>query len=103
VRELWWCRLGINIGTEQDGGSNDFLRPVLILRSFGPDACLIAPLTTSTRKHWLRIPIGIINGKEAQVNLSQLRAVDTRRFIEKIGFLEEKIFTEIRKTIRRWF
>ncbi len=99
VREIWWCKLGVNIGTEQDGGPT-FLRPAVIMRGFGPDACLVIPLTTSEREHPLRVPIGLVDGQEARANLSQTRVVDTRRLAEKIGFLEKDIFTELRKAAR---
>jgi mRNA interferase MazF len=33
-REVWWCYLGINVGTEQDGDSEKFLRPIVIMRTF---------------------------------------------------------------------
>lgn len=99
VREIWWCKLGINIGTEQDGGKT-FLRPVVILRGFGSDACLVIPLTTSAREHPLRISIGLVEGQEARANLSQIRVVDTRRLVEKMGFLDKVVFTELRKAAR---
>ncbi len=100
VREVWWCRLGLNIGTEQDGKGEEYARPCLILRGFGSEACLVAPLTTSLRKHSLRISIGVIEGKEAKVNLSQMRVIDTRRLVRKIGFIDKEIFTTIRKTAK---
>jgi mRNA interferase MazF len=100
VRELWWCRFGVNVGTEQDGRGNWFVRPCVILRGFGPDACLVAPLTTSAREHPLRIAIGLVEGRQARANISQLRVVDTRRLERKIGFLDKEIFTEIRKAAR---
>ncbi len=100
VREIWWCRFGVNVGTEQDGRGKSFLRPAVILRGFGPDACMVVPLTTSTRKHSLRVQIGSVDGREARANLSQIRVVDTRRLVEKIGFLEKGIFTTMRKAAR---
>ena len=103
VREIWWCRLGVNIGTEQDGKNEWFTRPCVILRGFGPDACLVAPLTTSTRKHALRIDIGLVEGKLAKVNLSQIRVIDTRRLWVKIDFLKKEKFMELRKTLRKLF
>lgn len=103
VREIWWCRLGKNIGTEQDGSGDTFARPCLILRSFGPEACLVVPLTTSGREHPLRPSIGIVENKQARANLSQIRVIDTRRFTTKIGFLSENIFDELRKTVRSLF
>ena len=103
VREVWWCRLGINIGSEQDGSGESFLRPVVILRGFGSDACLVVPLTTSTREHLLRVPVGAVGGREAHANISQIRVVDTRRLVEKVGFLDKDIFARVRKTARSLF
>jgi len=100
VREIWWCRFGVNIGTEQDGRGDNFLRPVVILRGFGSDACLVAPLTTSVREHPLRVSVGMIDGHPARANLSQIRVVDTRRLVEKVGFLEKEIFAIIRKAAK---
>jgi len=100
VREIWWCQLGVNIGTEQDGSGERFLRPAIVLRGFGPDACLVIPLTTSTREHPLRVSVGAVEGRFARANLSQIRVVDTRRLVEKIGFLEKELFTNIRKTAK---
>jgi len=100
AREVWWCRLGVNIGTEQDGSESNFVRPILILRGFGSNACLVVPLTTSTREHPLRIPIGIVAGKYARANISQLRTIDTRRLMEKMSFLDQKQFELIRKAVK---
>ncbi|MBI2612362.1 type II toxin-antitoxin system PemK/MazF family toxin [Candidatus Kaiserbacteria bacterium] len=100
VREIWWCRLGVNVGSEQDGRGDNFLRPALILRGFGPDACLVAPLTTSAREHPLRVSIGVVDGRPARANLSQLRVIDTRRLAEKVGFLDKNIFARLRKAAR---
>jgi mRNA interferase MazF len=103
VREIWWCRLGVNIGTEQDGKGEWYVRPCVIIRGFGPDACLVIPLTTSEREHPLRVPIGLVEGFEARANLSQIRVIDTRRLEEKVGFLEKEVFLELRKAARDMF
>ena len=100
VREIWWCRLGVNIGSEQDGRGDEFLRPIVILRGFGHDACLVIPLTASAREHPLRISVGIVDGREARANISQIRVVDTRRLIEKVGFLDKEAFARLRKAAR---
>ena len=103
VREIWWCRIGVNVGTEQDGNSENFVRPALIILGLGRNACVIVPLTTSKREHPLRIPVGIIEGREARANISQLRVIDTRRLGEKICFLDKEHFTNIRKAVRDMF
>ena len=103
VREIWWCRLGVNVGTEQDGSGRLFLRPIVIVRSFGPHTCVVIPLTTSPQEHPLRISIGFVKEKKASAILSQMRVVDTRRLIEKIGFLDKRIFAELKKAVRKLF
>jgi mRNA interferase MazF len=100
VRELWWCRIGVNIGSEQDGKGDEYSRPCLILRGFGPDACLVVPLSTSPREHPLRIAVGEVEDKEARANLSQMRVIDTRRLVRKIGFLDKNAFDHIRKAAK---
>src|SRR6266404_730808 len=60
-REIWWCSLGVNIGFEQDGTSHDQQRPVLILKGFSREVCLVVPLTTSKKKNPYHFSIGKIN------------------------------------------
>ncbi|MBI5004679.1 MAG: type II toxin-antitoxin system PemK/MazF family toxin [Candidatus Lloydbacteria bacterium] len=103
VREIWWCRLGVNIGSEQDGNGRSFLRPIVIMRAFGPETCVVVPLTTSEQKHPLRIPVGKIQERNASALLSQVRVIDTRRLVEKVGFLDKETFERLRKAVRNLF
>src|SRR3989344_1655211 len=49
-REIWWCAIGVNVGFEQDGGGEDFLRPVIVFRKFNNEILWGIPLT-QTRKN----------------------------------------------------
>ena len=100
VREIWWCRLGVNVGSEQDGNGTLFLRPVVIARAFGANTCLVVPLTATPRKHRLRVPVGKVKDKDASALISQIRVIDTRRLVEKIGFLDKERFADIRKAVK---
>lgn len=99
-REIWWVSLGVNIGSEQDGGGIEYRRPALVLAVFGRTTCLVAPLTTSARVHHLRPCIGNVDGKNAHVLLSQIRVIDTKRCIRKVGMLPSNAFDLIRTTVR---
>jgi mRNA interferase MazF len=99
-RQVRWCRLGINIGFEQDGTGKEFSRPVLILKGFSRRTCLIVPLTTSDKKSKYLIPIGFINNKKAQIIISQIRLIDTRRLDKHIATLDKRSFCKIKETIR---
>jgi mRNA-degrading endonuclease toxin of MazEF toxin-antitoxin module len=103
ARELWWCSLGVNIGSEQDGSGEKYDRPILVLKGLSKQTCIILPLTSSSEKHKMRIFIGKVQGEKASVIISQIRVVDTRRLIYKIGFLDKEIFNSITKTIKGLF
>lgn len=100
ARDIRWCSLGTNIGYEQDGTSETYRRPVLILRGFSRYVCLIIPLTTSVKENPYHFNIGDIDGKKASVILSQVRLVDTRCLHDPLAVLDKDKFEEIRKAIR---
>ena len=99
-REIWWCALGVNIGFEQDGSGVEYYRPVLILKGMSRYTCFAIPLTTSVKHHRLRPSIGVVEGKEARVLLSQMRLIDAKRLIRKVGYLDGEMFKEIRKAVK---
>lgn len=99
-REVWWCALGINIGYEQDGTGTDYQRPVLILKGLSASTCYIAPLTTSAKQHRYRIPVGTVDGREAKALISQIRLIDTKRLVNKVGYIEPAVFAAIRKAAK---
>jgi mRNA-degrading endonuclease toxin of MazEF toxin-antitoxin module len=103
AREIWWCSLGVNVGSEQDGTGENAERPVLIVKGLSKQTCIIVPLTSSPEKHKMRVPIGKIDGRQASVIISQIRVVDTKRLINKLGFIEANVFREITKTLRELF
>lgn len=103
AREIWWCSLGMNVGSEQDGTGAEYQRPVLILKGLSRETCYIIPLTSSLKKHRLRIPIGMVEDKPASALMSQIRLIDTKRLVNKVGFLDQEIFEEIRKAVKMLF
>ena len=99
-RDIWWCYWGVNIGFEQDGNGEFFLRPVLIYKKLSNKTCLVIPLTTSPKKHKFRKNIGVVKKKENRIILDQIKTIDSRRLIEHIDVLSENLFEIIRKSIR---
>jgi len=97
AREIWWCSLGVNVGFEQDGTGKESQRPVLIMRGFSRQVCLVVPLTTSTKRNPYHIAIGEVDGKQAFAIISQLRLIDTKRLVNKVGVVDAKSFEYIRK------
>ncbi|MDP1625286.1 MAG: type II toxin-antitoxin system PemK/MazF family toxin [bacterium] len=103
AQEVWWCHLGVNIGFEQDGTGEGFNRPVLIVKGLSRSTCIVLPLTSSVKIHPMRIPLGLVKGKEASALLSQIRVIDTRRLIERVCFIGRERFEPIQKAVRDLF
>ena len=100
TREIWWAKLGLNVGFEQDGTGANFKRPVLVLRGLSREVCIIVPLTTSAKRDRFYIDAGLVSGKSAAAIISQIRLIDTRRLVEKIMTLDKAHFAIIQKSAK---
>jgi mRNA interferase MazF len=59
---------------------------------------IIAPMTTKSHKYPTRVPLKF-KSKTGWIVVDQLRAVDKRRFIKKLGFLEKETIIKIKSII----
>jgi mRNA interferase MazF len=99
-RDIWWCTMGVNVGFEQDGKGTKFLRPVVVLRSFGFHTAFIVPLSTSSKKNPFYLSVGPVQGQNAFAILTQVRLIDTKRLVEKVGKLDNTKFKELKEAIK---
>ncbi len=92
----------MNIGFEQDGKGEEFRRPVLILKKFNKYVVLIVPLTTKIKKdNKYYLPCSLVSDTVPRMAIiSQVRLIDTKRFIDKLGVMEEESFAQIRNAIK---
>lgn len=111
-RQVWWCVIGLNVGSEQSC-TDGFDRPVLVLKVFGSMFWGL-PITSSDPDNkkdenplFYRIegiPYTTSNGKEKNlegyVALHQLRAFDSRRLKRKILRVEADLFDRIERKVR---
>ena len=100
-REIWWCALGVNVGFEQDGTGKNFDRPVVIIRGISKDVFFAVTLTGKRKSGKYYFYVGKVDGREASAILSQVRLLDTRRLIRKVGVLNEETFRELKITLQR--
>lgn len=102
-REVWFCHLGANVGFEQDGRGDDFVRPVLVLRKFSSHIFWAVPLTKvkenkKTSKFYYHF--SFIEGIKSVAILSQVRLIDAKRLARYIGVMTEKDFTELTEKLK---
>ncbi len=96
-REIWWCSLGINIGTETDGKHENFNRPVLILKRFTEDMILVAPITSRIISNRFHIPISINSGKhKSSGKWAEIREISPKRLMRKIDTLPNSVFKVVK-------
>lgn len=91
VQEIWWCSLGVNIGSEMDGKNELFERPVLIIRKISKDLLLIAPITSKIRDVAYRIDLKC-NEVKSQAVISQSKTISSKRLIRRIGYTKKNIY-----------
>ena len=67
-REIWYCHLGENIGYEQDGRGESFLRPMVIVRKFNNELFWGVPLTRTYKDlpFYFRFRMQVELGEKAQ-------------------------------------
>ncbi|MEN9604725.1 MAG: hypothetical protein RJB39_410 [Candidatus Parcubacteria bacterium] len=95
--DIWWIKLGLNIGIEINGKGEHFTRPVLIIKKYNQYSFLCAPLSTRMNLNKYRIILCEINNKISVVNLSQLRNVDSKRLVRKIFHISKILFDGIKR------
>ena len=55
-RQIWWFARGFNIGDEEDGKGERFLRPVLIIRKFNQNVFWGVPVTSQNKSGQYYLP-----------------------------------------------
>ena len=93
-QEIWWCSIGLNVGYEVYGKGPAFTRPVLIFKKRSRHTFLGIPMTTKLkeREDYHRIEF---NGKPSALMFGEIRNLDARRLMDRMGKLSDTKFTAI--------
>lgn len=100
--EIWWTQVGLNVGIEQNGKGNNFLRPVLIFKKYNRQHFLGIPLTTQkmpAKFSFHLTPSTALVKKESWIVFSQIRIMDSKRLHNNMGKLPKRIFEDIQKKV----
>lgn len=104
VREIFYAKLGINIGFEADG-KKEFIRPILILAKIG-SLYWIVPMTSKLKNNFFHHEITSISFPEVEhsvIMLSQSRIIDKKRLMESLGMISKDEFTLIQKKMKSMY
>ncbi len=95
-RDIFLLRVGKNVGHEQNGKGRDFLRPVFVFKKFGPHVFWGIPLSSTHKRgrfyHYLP-------ERKDSALLTQLKLLDARRMMVKIGLIGIDDYSIIKKKV----
>ena len=100
-RQIWWCSVGQNIGSESYGKGEDFRRPILIYKKLSADLCVALPMTSREKKDGSWFIDVTFGGQKAWVLLYQIRVFNKKRFQRKIGELDGKDFLRVKQKLEK--
>ena len=105
-REIFWVRLGQNVGAEEFGKGHEFQRPVLIVRKLTHRVFFGIPLTSTIKDNdyfhsfTYRSKKGLITNSAM---ILQLRVFDKNRLMGRMGMINKNEFIKIKKKITHLF
>ena len=102
--EIWIADLNPKFGTESGK-----TRPVLVIQTdllnkVHPST-IICPITTNIRKRVSILRVNLKQGqaglkKESAIMIDQIRAIDNKRFLQKIGELPKTLIPKVEENIK---
>ncbi len=93
--DIWWASVGENVGSEINGKSRLFSRPVIVLKKLSHGFYFVIPTTTQDREGTWYVPFR--QQEKAMVAcLHQSRTIDFRRLSTKLGTLDDADFERVR-------
>ncbi|HEY5714738.1 MAG TPA: type II toxin-antitoxin system PemK/MazF family toxin [Candidatus Gracilibacteria bacterium] len=101
--ELFFARIGENVGFEACGKGDQFLRPVLVFRKFNQRTFWAIPMSTTIREGDFFVNDYFIRNTKSSILLSQIKLLDAKRLIRKIGAIPRKRLLEIGEKLKKLF
>ena len=98
-RDVFWASIGENIGFEQNGKSELFSRPVLVLKKFSNNMFFGIPLSTQLKQGNFFFEFEL-NGAKSSALLVQGRLFDSKRLEKRLGMIGKDDFSELKIKIR---
>ena len=104
-REIWWVKIGKNIGSEEYGKNENFTRPVVVIRRLTRDLVLVVPTTTKTKEDndYFHTVSFFEKVKQKKISVSvmilQLRVISIKRILNKIGIIDKGNFRKIQEKL----
>ena len=97
TRDIFNVKVGKNIGFEQNGKGDEFIRPVLVYKKLTKDMFIGIPLTTTKREGSFFYSFNFIDDKLSVAILIQAKLFSSKRMLNKIGVIDKKEFEKLKR------
>ncbi|MBT4937344.1 type II toxin-antitoxin system PemK/MazF family toxin [Candidatus Peregrinibacteria bacterium] len=101
-REIWFAKLGVNVGYEQDGNGKGFLRPVLIIKKFSNNVFWGLPLTKTKKSGKYYFEFEFIKNIKSYAILSQMKLFDVKRLQYLAGHINKEDYAKVKKSLKQF-
>ena len=98
-KDILFISVGLNIGYEQFGKGDNFLRPVLVYKKFNKRTFLGIPLSTKEKVGSYYFSFIYKENIVSTANFSQLKVFDIKRAHYRSGTIQNKDFLDLSKKL----
>ena len=106
-REIFWVKIGQNIGSEEYGKGKNFTRPVIIIRKLTKELFIGIPTTTTLKTNDYFHQFKYHSKKDGDIEVSamilQFKVFSTKRLTNRIGMINKDDFDKILEKSRKLF
>lgn len=98
---IYWCHLGLGIGSELVGKGEYYTRPVLVLAKIDERLALVLPFTTKVKHggHYVEV---VVDGRLESAILYQSKIIDVKRLGNFIDEISSIALADVRKKYVRF-
>lgn len=105
-REIYWAKIGFNIGNEQYGKGKDFVRPIIVIRQLTSDLFIGVPTTTSIKDdsayfHKITYKDDLSRDISSSAMILQQKVFSKKRLLNKIGKVDLENFEVIKEKLKK--
>lgn len=100
--EVWISSIGRNIGFEQNGGGDNFSRPILVIKKFNNHMFWVVSLSTKQKSFDFYFNFTDPSNEAVAVILAQLKLMSIKRFKRKLYELDKGQLGEIKQKLKNF-
>ncbi len=98
--EVWNCFIGRNIGREQNGSTDSFSRPVIILTRFNKHMFLTLPLSSKQKDLSFYYNFTDHSNRGVSIILAQVKLMSIKRFNRKMYEISNEMLFDIKSKFK---